>query len=179
MNEHVRRLIEILEADTTTAQQQNWSGIESELQVTLPDDYKEFVEQVGGGKVDGYLYILAPSSPNQHYDLAKSAAEREEAYEDIFDFEDKPAELEPEGSRIIPWSTTDNGEWLFWRILPGQQPTDFAVLVNEARGERWEFLELSFAEYLTAVLQGDIRSDILSSAFPTSPHNFRKFTHTP
>ncbi|MFF4041142.1 SMI1/KNR4 family protein [Streptomyces sp. NPDC001816] len=179
MNEHVRRLIEVLEADTTAAQQQDWSGIESELQVPLPDDYKEFIEHVGGGKVDGYLYILAPSSPNQHYDLAKSAAERQEAYEDIFDFEDKPAQLEPEGSRIIPWATTDNGEWLFWRILPGQEPTDFAVLVNEARGERWEFHEMGFAEYLTAVLQGDIHSDILSSTFPSSPHDFHKFTHTP
>ncbi|MFE5003836.1 SMI1/KNR4 family protein [Streptomyces sp. NPDC057684] len=179
MNEQVRQLTGLLQADTTSAQQQDWSGIESELQVQLPTDYKEFIEQVGGGKVDGYLYILAPSSPNQHYDLAKSAAERDEAYEDIFDFEDKPAQLEPEGSRIIPWGTTDNGEWLFWRILPGQDPAEFAVLVNEARGERWEFHELGFAAYLAAILDGGIQSDILSSAFPTDPHTFRTFTHTP
>ncbi|MEV6421242.1 SMI1/KNR4 family protein [Streptomyces sp. NPDC051662] len=179
MNEHVSRLIDVLAADATAPQQQDWSGIESELQVRLPDDYKEFIERVGGGWVDGYLYILAPSSPNQHYDLAKSSAEREEAYEDIFDIEEKPAQLEPEGSRIIPWGTTDNGEWLFWRILPGQDPAEFAVLINEARGDRWEFHELGFAEYLTAVLRGEIRSDILSSAFPSGPHDFRKFTHTP
>ncbi|MGW1913227.1 SMI1/KNR4 family protein [Streptomyces sp. NPDC002076] len=178
MNEHVRRLISMLGADTSGAQQQDWSGIESELQVRLPTDYKEFIEQVGGGRIDSYLYVLAPSSPNQHYDLAKLTAEREEAYEDIFDFEDKPAELEPEGSRIIPWGTTDNGEWLFWRILPDQEPDEYAVLINEARGEGWEFHELGFAQYLTAVLEGDIQSDILSSAFPTSPHDFGKFTHT-
>ncbi|MFE7570994.1 SMI1/KNR4 family protein [Streptomyces sp. NPDC057539] len=71
MSEHVRRLTEVLETDATAPQQQDWSGIESELQVRLPDDYKEFIERVGGGWGDDYLYILAPSSLNQHYDLAK------------------------------------------------------------------------------------------------------------
>jgi hypothetical protein len=179
VNEHARRLIEVLGTEATPPQQQDWSGIESELQARLPDDYKEFIEHVGGGRVDGYLYILAPSSLNQHYDLAKSAAERVEVYEEIFEFEDKPAQLEPDGSRIIPWGTTDNGEWLFWRILPGQEPAEFAVLINEARGERWEFQELGFAEYLTGILQGEIQSEILSSAFPAGSHDFRRFTHTP
>ncbi|MFC9653701.1 hypothetical protein ACFV9P_14665 [Streptomyces sp. NPDC059892] len=36
---------------------------------------------------------------------------------------------------------------LFWRILPGQEPAEFAVLINEARGDRWEFHELGFADY--------------------------------
>lgn len=179
MNEHARHLMEILGADSATTRQQDWSGIESELHVQLPDDYKEFIEQAGGGWVDGYLYILAPSSPNQHYDLAKAAEEREEAYEDLFEFEEKPAQLETAGSRIIPWGTTDNGEWLFWRTLPGQEPAEYAVLINEARGERWEFHELGFAEFLAAVLEGEIQSDILSSLFPTDPHEFHKFTHTP
>jgi hypothetical protein len=145
----------------------------------LPDDYKEFIARAGGGRIDGYLYVLAPSSPSRHHDLAEASAERDEAYEDLFEFEDKPGELEEEGSRIIPWGTTDNGEWLFWRVLPGQAPTYYAVLVNEARGEEWEFHEMGFAAYLAAVLDGTLHSGILSTAFPSRPHSFTPFTHTP
>jgi hypothetical protein len=76
---------------------------------------------------------------------------------------------------FIPWGTTDNGEWLFWRVLPGQDPAEYSVLVNEARGERWEFHEMGFAEYVVGVLEGDIQSDVLSSDFPASPHEFQPF----
>ncbi|MFJ4923368.1 SMI1/KNR4 family protein [Streptomyces sp. NPDC088725] len=179
MSEQVRRLKELLAADTVSIPSPDWAAIEAELHAPLPSDYKEFIEQAGGGNVDNYLYVLAPASPNQHYDLLEATAERDEAYEDLFDFEDKPAQLEPEGSRIIPWATTDNGEWLFWRILPGQNPADYAILVNEARGEGWEFHELGFAAYLTGILDGTIQSDILSSRFPTHPHTWRPFTDTP
>ena len=46
MNEHVRRLIDVLGADTSGAQQQDWSGIESELQVRLPADYKDQIKDL-------------------------------------------------------------------------------------------------------------------------------------
>ncbi|MFF3208053.1 SMI1/KNR4 family protein [Streptomyces sp. NPDC002962] len=55
-------MIALLNADTSAARQRDWSGVESELRVRLPGDYKEFIEQTGGGQVDGYLYILAPAS---------------------------------------------------------------------------------------------------------------------
>ncbi|TWE20299.1 hypothetical protein [Kitasatospora atroaurantiaca] len=48
-------------------------------------------------------------------------------------------------------------------------------MINEARGERWEHLDMSFGQFLLSGLTGAVRSEILSDEFPTSPHDFCPF----
>jgi hypothetical protein len=127
-------------------QAKDWAAVEGTLGTGLPSDYREFVETVGGGYVDSYLDILEPDGPNENDDLADATEERTEAFEHLWDSSgDRPAELDEEGARLIPFASTDNGEFLHWLARPGQAPAEWTVMVDEARGERWERYSLGFA----------------------------------
>src|SRR5579859_3077342 len=113
MHEAVEQLAHLLPGPRT-GQAKNWSAVESALGTALPDDYKDFVETIGGGYLDGYLYVLEPDCPNEYYDLAEATEERTEAFDYLWDSsEDRPAELNGTGARLVPFASTDNGEFLY------------------------------------------------------------------
>jgi len=90
--------------------------------------------------------------------------------------EERPEGLEEgSGAHLVCWATTENGECLFWLVTPGVGPDEWVVMVNEARGPWWERFEMGCLEFLVGVLNGDIESEILSSRFPTDPHQFQRF----
>ncbi|MEK9519536.1 SMI1/KNR4 family protein [Streptomyces venezuelae] len=151
-----------------------WDEVERAIGVVLPDDYKELVRVYGGGSWDDYLYVLEPGCPNESYDLLAWARNRAEDLEDLWEFEKKPVELETPGSRVVPWAVTDNGECLYWLVLPGVSPERWTVMVNEARGGRWEHFAVSCTRFLAGALDGELRSGILSSSFPLAAHAFRR-----
>ncbi|MGW5346683.1 SMI1/KNR4 family protein [Streptomyces sp. NPDC004050] len=167
------RLLEIAPAPSQP-RHKNWDEVERALAVELPDDYKELIGVYGGSNWDDYLYVLEPDCPNKHYDLLKWTKFQFEDLEDLWKFEKKPTELKVEGSRVIPWATTDNGECLYWLVLPGLEPNDWTVMVNEARGPRWEHYSLSCTQFLASSLDGELQSNILSSLFPRATHEFRQ-----
>ncbi|ALC25065.1 SMI1/KNR4 family protein [Streptomyces pristinaespiralis] len=153
-----------------------WGEVERCLGVGLPADYKELIHLYGGSNWDDYVYVLEPGCLNENYDLVEWAERQAEDLEDLWEFEKKPAELEAEGSRVIPWATTDNGECLYWLVRPGVEPDRWTVMVNEARGDRWEHFSVSCTDFLASALDGELQSDILSSLFPRAPHEFRQLT---
>ncbi|MFE6133783.1 hypothetical protein ACFQ6Q_36825, partial [Streptomyces sp. NPDC056437] len=85
---------------------------------------------------------------------------RPKTLKDLWEFEKKPTELEVEGSRVIAWATADNGEFLYWLVRPGLEPNQWTVMVNEARGDRWEHFSVSCTQFLAASLDGELQSSI-------------------
>lgn len=154
--------------------QKDWEEVERTLGVKLPSDYKELIRTYGGSNWDDYLYVLEPSCPNENYDLIEWAENQAEDLEDLWEFEKKPAELEAEGARVIPWATTDNGECLYWLVQPGLEADQWTVMVNEARGDRWEHFDVPCTQFLAASLDGQLQSGILSSLYPLGTHEFRR-----
>lgn len=152
----------------------DWEGVERALGLVLPSDYKELIHVYGGSNWDDYLYVLEPGCPNENYDLIEWVANRAEDLEGLWEIEKKPPELEAKGSRVIPWATTDNGECLYWLVRPGLEPDQWTVMVNEARGARWEHFDVACTRFLAASLDGQLRSGILSSSFPRDGHEFRR-----
>ncbi|MFE4255290.1 SMI1/KNR4 family protein [Streptomyces sp. NPDC056910] len=117
MTPDLTRLTELLPRPQDSGQVPDWNAAESTLQTALPADYKELIEAYGGGGfIDGYLLLLEPGCRNDVYDLIKISAEREEANDSLWQYEDKPVGLEAEDSRLICWATTDNGEYLYWLV---------------------------------------------------------------
>lgn len=167
------RLLEIAPAPSRP-RHKDWGEVEGALAVELPDDYKELIGVYGGSNWADYLYVLEPHCPNENYDLLTWATYQAEDLEDLWRFEKKPAELEAEGARVLPWATTDNGECLYWLVLPGREPNQWTVMVNEARGDRWEHHSVSCTQFLASSLSGELRSGILSSSFPRAAHAFRR-----
>src|SRR5687768_6203614 len=142
----------------------DWSGVFEALGTELPPDYVKLVDTYGGGCFDGYLWLLAPDSSN--YNLLEVAEEREIAFEQLFDWEDRPCGA----ARVIPWASTDNGEYVYW-IVEGE-PAEWVVAVDEARGDGWERHEMGCVEFLRATLTGELRCELFWDAYPTEPHTF-------
>ncbi|MBT2401456.1 SMI1/KNR4 family protein [Streptomyces sp. ISL-100] len=173
MNPSIARLTQLV-PPPSEVREKDWASAEQELGVGLPLDYKELIHTYGGSNWDDYLYVLEPGCPNDNYDLIEWEDQQTEALDGLWEFEKKPRELQDEGTRVIPWATTDNGECLYWLARPGQEPDQWTIMVNEARGERWEHYSTTCTQFLADVLQGELRSTILSSRFPLSTHEFRQ-----
>ncbi|MFH8612030.1 SMI1/KNR4 family protein [Streptomyces sp. NPDC018029] len=176
MTPALSRLTQLLPMPTTTSPAPTWDTAETALGAALPADYRELVEAYGGGFVDGYLLLLEPGCANDVYDLLKVSAEREEANASLWQFEDRPSEMEADGNRLVCWGTTDNGEYLYWLVEPGDDPDSRAVMVNSASGEEWERYDMTVTRFLVAVLGGEVRSHILWDEFPRATHEFRAAT---
>lgn len=173
MNPALARLKQLV-PPPSQARQKDWEAAEQALGVELPSDYKQLVHTYAGSNWDDYLYILEPDCPNENYDLIEWEDQRTEALEGLWEFEKKPTELTAEGTRIIPWATTDNGECLYWLVRPGQVPEQWTILLNEARGERWEHYNTTCTNFLASALDGEVQSNFLSSCFPLTTHEFRQ-----
>ncbi|WP_433453904.1 SMI1/KNR4 family protein [Streptomyces sp. CA-142005] len=173
MNPELNRLTDLLPRPTAPEETPSWEAAETALQTALPADYKELINAYGGGFVDGYLLLLEPGCPNDVYDQLKISAERDEANESLWQYEDKPAELEDDSTRLICWATTDNGEYLYWLVQPGDDPDSRTIMMNDESGEDWERYDMTVTRFLTAVLSGEIHSEILWDKFPLPQHEFR------
>jgi hypothetical protein len=173
MSPDLSQLAELLRGPAALERSWDWEVVEAELRTALPTDYRELVEAYGGGLLDEYLLLLEPGCPNDVYDLVKISAEREEANDSMWQFEDRPAEMESGGNRLICWATTDNGEYLYWLVQPADNPDSRPTLVNSESGEDWERYDMTVTQFLTAVLTGEIRSEILWDRFPLPAHEFR------
>ncbi|KAJ6085075.1 hypothetical protein N7499_004704 [Penicillium canescens] len=163
MSSTVTRIIEAFNAPEPTTKTA-WEVTEAEMEIALPNDYKELIDRMGGGYIEKYMYILEPNCRNEHYDLLYITDERTEAKATIF---------------VIPWATTDNGEYLFWRCLPGQHPDEWTVILNQGRDWTWEHHEMNCTDFLYAALTKEIQSEILSDDFPLSRHVFASFNPAP
>jgi hypothetical protein len=173
VNPSLARLIELI-PPPAEPREKDWAAVERTLGLPLPPDYKELIHTYGGSNWDDYLYLLEPGCPNDNYDLIEWEDQQTEALEGLWEVEKKPEELEEVGTRVVPWATTDNGECLYWLVRPDTDPAEWTVMVNEARGERWEHHHATATRFLVDVLNGDLSSSILSSLFPLHVHEFRQ-----
>lgn len=148
----------------------DWAAVEDELTWSLPSDYKTLIKRYGGSYWDDYLYVLEPHCRNENYDLLKWKVEQEEILEEDWEFEPKPPQLAAEGSTLVPWATTDNGEVLFWLARADQSPEAWGVMIRAAREEEWEHFPVGCVEFLVNALMGELTSGILASQFPLQGH---------
>jgi hypothetical protein len=170
----IARLIQLIEPPTRS-KSFDWKKAEQELGVILPDDYKEVVETYSSGQFEDFLYFLEPD--NEHYDIVKHDQERAEAYESLWKYEQKPVEIEDGKHRLIPWATTDNGEYLFWLVRFGEEmnPHHWSIMINAAKEDDWEYYSMGCVAFFVQALEGKVVSDILSYAFPLHEHKFHQF----
>ncbi|MEU6175366.1 SMI1/KNR4 family protein [Streptantibioticus parmotrematis] len=163
-----------LYAPTAPGRVPDWAAAERDLGTALPADYRDLVGAFGAGLFDGHVWLLEPDSPDASHDLVADNDGRMEDFEDFWEMgEDKPEQLEEEGSRLVAWGSTYSGEVLYWLVRPGVSPDAWTVMVNESRGPRWEHHDLTCTAFLAGVLTGRVRSGILASRLPAPEHSFR------
>ncbi|MBL8799152.1 MAG: TIGR02996 domain-containing protein [Planctomycetia bacterium] len=90
----------------------NWDGIEKQLGLVLPADYKAYISAYGGGDI-GCIEI--PSPFGTHEDVRVWWERWASFYRDIAEYEDVPYRAFPEAGGLLPFGTlgtVDNLSWL-------------------------------------------------------------------
>ncbi|MGW4743240.1 hypothetical protein ACWEPR_00340 [Streptomyces sp. NPDC004290] len=78
----------------------------------------------------------------------------------------------PVESRQKDWAEVEHT--IGWALPADYKELVRRVMVNEARGGRWEHFAVSCTRFLADILDGELRSDILSSSFPLTTHDVRR-----
>ncbi|MEV4139363.1 SMI1/KNR4 family protein [Dactylosporangium sp. NPDC049742] len=167
----------------------DWSPIESELGVTLPGDYKTFIDAYGAGVLDDHVHVCAPNAEHDSADLMYNNAYAQECLRPEFagpegpsgdwhlgdasrwsaDRSDIPSWFQP-GDNVILWGYTGHGDFLFWHVKPDIVPDEWPVVLKE-RGPCWERYGTGFSATLTGLLTGEIQSEYLSRLLG-GPHTY-------
>jgi hypothetical protein len=172
MSAAMDKLLEVVPPPEGDRPPVDWPALSAALGTELPRDYRELVSTYGGGQFDRHLYLLEPSASGSGYGIVTLHEERTEALEEVWnDGEPKPPQLD-EGSRLIVWAATDDGQYIYWLVQPGQSPDDWTLLVQEGRGPNWEHFQMGCVSFLAATLTGTVHSELLSSGYPQAPHEF-------
>jgi len=151
--------------------QSQWIAIEGKLGTGLPDDYKEFIQTYGTGKVDDFLYVFTPFSVNENLNLFDQLKLQSDVLVELKSYgENVPYKIFPEVEGVIPFAITDNGDVLFWKT--STEPNDWTVLVNEARSPDWEKYEMSMSKFLSEIVSHRLSCKIFPKSFPSASPKF-------
>ena len=155
----------------------DWADIERRLGLRLPLDYRRLVETYGQGSFDRFLWVLQPSETNQNLDLVRQHGTQLDALRALRDSgEAMPFGVEESAEELVPWAVTDNGDVCHWVVSASDDPNEWSVAVNEARGSQWESFGLTATEFLVAVLSGDLRVRVFPHDFPSAAPTFEALT---
>ncbi|MFI9384812.1 SMI1/KNR4 family protein [Kutzneria sp. NPDC052558] len=153
----------------------DWRGVEGRLGFELPVDYKELVERYGPGVFDEFIHIFQPECPTESIDLEKQVSDSLWALNYLVqEGEVVPYDLRPP-AEIISVGRTDNGDIIYLRRRPVENPDLWPVVVNEARGDDWGQFEGGLTQFLTDVLSGEIRTSIFPASFPSVDPRFSPY----
>jgi hypothetical protein len=145
----------------------SWSYVEERLGVELPEDFKDFIQLYGSGRIDRFVSVLNPFSTRPTLNLLEQSTRQLDALRELHDYfgEQNPFELYPTAGGLLPVAITDNGDVIHW--LTSGNPADWTIVVNEARSPDYE----QFACNLTAFLEGLLVKSIICRALPSSAFN--------
>jgi hypothetical protein len=132
-----------------------WSSIESQLGMTLPGDYREFVFAYGTGLFANFYRVYNPFASSQYIALIPSVTrvcgynrESQKSFPDRF-----PYPYYPDANGLLPWGNDVNGNDYFW--LTDGSPNEWRVVQDENRGNGILVHPLSMTEFLTSILKGE------------------------
>lgn len=166
----------------------DWSDTEAALGVTLPGDYKRFVDAHGSGVIDDQLAVNGIGGrfdlveenlyawSSVRLDFAGPDAWREDAAWRLGDAahwtpdrSEVPDWFSP-GDDLIAWGSSVSGHFLFWHVRPGVPAGEWTAVLKE-RGPYWERFERGFAGTVAGLLTGDVQSRYLSR-WLSGPHSY-------
>jgi SUKH superfamily protein len=149
-----------------------WPIIEEEVGLRLPDDYKSFIMTYGSGRISRFLWVLNPFSANRNINLMSQVEKRLQSLRTLNrDFGERcPYSLFPVKGGLLPCAITDNGDVVYW-ITDGQ-PSYWRIVVNEARGPRYELFEDGLVSFLVRLLTRMENCAIFPKSFPDPTPSF-------
>lgn len=172
--ERLRRLLPP-PAHVTPPSQETWSRVEDALCTRLPTDFIDLVSVYGPGSFDRFLWVLQPVNDPPALSLVGQAVDQLEVLREIERYgEEVPYAVSEEGSELLPWALTDNGDVCFWVRRPDASPDEWTIAVHDSRGPDWEAYAGSCTEFLVAIFEGTSVLDIFPRDFPSASPAFTR-----
>ena len=139
----------------------DWHMVESQLSISLPEDYKLYIDSYGAGWVNDYIFILTPTLGDDLYNLQKQSQIMLDRYRNFkIEFpEYYPHEAFPDVGGLFPFGYTEGGGHLYWKACGN--PEDWAVVIYGSGGGRWEEYKLSMTEFLQKILKNEVNCKML------------------
>ncbi|MFF0473168.1 SMI1/KNR4 family protein [Streptomyces sp. NPDC004284] len=129
-----------------------WTGLERELGVEFPADFRAIVDAYGSISINGQLFLKHPAGHLLH-ELGKDIGLDLEFWreEDMAGFLPGRAGAGP--GELLPVATATTGETVFLRVPDGPS-SPWRVLVQEMDSPSWTLYEMTFGAWLLAYLKG-------------------------
>ncbi|MFJ4781656.1 histone-like nucleoid-structuring protein Lsr2 [Streptomyces sp. NPDC088762] len=133
----------------------DWSAVEAELGMHLPEDYKQLAATYGPGLYGDYINVYHPRANTPWANLTGPMPSRIRRHlHHDYDEGSHPVPYDPR--HLFPIGVTTNGAYLFWITDPQDAPGSWRIAVNEARGPRWYTHDGTLTAFLASVLSGEI-----------------------
>ncbi|MET9736313.1 SMI1/KNR4 family protein [Streptomyces sp. NPDC006458] len=129
-----------------------WNGLERELGVEFPADFREIVDAYGSIEVNKQLYLMHPAGHLLH-DLGSFIRKDLELWRDEDMVEYLPSPVGANPGELIPVATATTGEAVFLRV-PDESSSPWRVVVQEFDSPAWTLYEMTFSEWFLAYLKG-------------------------
>jgi hypothetical protein len=163
-----------------------WEKIEARLGLSLPSDYKAFIDHYGTGSFDDFIIVYNPFAQNEYLNLFYALDTLHQANQQVQMYNNagwtavQPFVLYPGSGGLLPWGGTTNlGDTFFWQIN-GPPETWETVFYNLRSGE-YEVWKNSLTEFLFLLFTCQIKSVLLPDDYPspTEVINFIPFINLP
>ncbi|MEU4731987.1 histone-like nucleoid-structuring protein Lsr2 [Streptomyces sp. NPDC023588] len=134
----------------------DWGRIEAELDMRLPEDYKQLAAAYGPGSYGGdYITIYHPHGVTLYVNLTGPMSSRIREYlQRDYDQGTYPVPYDPQ--HLFAIGGTEGGQKLFWITEPVNAPDSWRVAINEDKGSRWFTYDGNLTNFLVAVISGEI-----------------------
>lgn len=132
---------------------------EKELGLRLPDDYKQFIAQYGGGSLARFIRLCSPGSNIETANLVDMArsdwdgyAFHKKNFPDIFSYP-----RYPDAGGLLPWADTINGDVIYW--LTEGDCNSWPVVIFERGGTEHYNYGCGMATFFGRLIKGEIQGD--------------------
>ncbi|MFG2622550.1 hypothetical protein ACGFXC_33545 [Streptomyces sp. NPDC048507] len=146
----------------TVGETVDWESVSRAYGTAFPSDFREFIEQVGGGSIEDQLVVLAPC-PDEHPQNSVSRFNRPVIVEaDRNDGWSSPqlAQRYPLAKMLI-WGDTVGADTLCW-FAEDPDPDAWPVAVFSRASLMWSVHHCGMSGFLAQVLSGDLLDSPLS-----------------
>ena len=140
----------------------SWPNIEAHLGLTLPEDYKEFINNYGTVVIAEFLIVLNPFSERVQFSLfdkgqaiLRILSKIQKSGDDTLNV----FSLYPGSGGLLPWGFTDFGHNLCW--LTNGNPDKWSSIILEPRSLKHEIVETSMASLILSIAKKSAISKIL------------------
>lgn len=151
----------------------SWLEIETEIGTRLPQDYKEYIEKYGSGRIGDFIAIFNPFSANRHTNILDQIPKQTEILNHFkrTSPSECPYPIFPEAAGLLPFGGTDNGDRLYW-VTDGE-PDSWWIAVNESRGPTFSEHKCDMTQFLADILTLKTVCAVFPDDFPDGDTSFK------